>query len=448
VKIISLPVKKCYHTVVVKYNGQYYIAVPNLNLDEYESPSLHLKREMPGNIRKGLIMKIAFRNKSQNSILAILLMLILGLSFTENCSAAARNEVKIPDIPGYRTLKCDFHMHTIFSDGQVWPTVRVEEAWREGLDAFAITDHFEYKPYKGDVRSDNNRAYEIAKPAADEKGLIIIKGAEITKNMPPGHFNAIFLKDPKPLDSNDWRVALKNAKEQGAFVTWNHPGWTGQQPDGVPRWYPDHNEIYENGWMQGIEVVNENEYYPLVFKWAKEKKLTVMGNSDVHEPTSMFFDFSKGEHRPMTLVFAKECTEDSIKEAMLAHRTAVYYKNSIIGDEQYLRPIFDKSVQTPNTEVTIKGKGKAFIRIRNNSQLDIELVANGSPEHITAPDKITLNGDRTVLLAIGGKEKTRSGTEKIRIPYKVKNLLVGPDDGLRVELEIGVRFVADEPNKP
>ena len=393
-------------------------------------------------------MKVAFSGKSAVSTFFILLTFVISFSFAENCSAAARQEVKIPDIPGYRTLKCDFHMHTIFSDGQVWPTVRVEEAWREGLDAFAITDHLEYKPHGKDVRPDNNRAYEIAKPAADEKGLIIIKGAEITRDMPPGHFNALFIKDAKPLDTNDWKDVMKNAQAQGVFVFWNHPGWTGQQPDGVPRWYPEHNEIYEKGWMQGIEVVNENEYYPLVFKWAKEKKLTIMGDSDIHEPTSMFFDSSKGEHRPMTLVFAKESTEDSIKEALLAHRTAVYYKNSIIGDEQYLRPIFDKSVQLSGAEVTIKGKGKAFIRIRNNSQLDLELVASGSPEHIFAPDKITLYGDRTVLLAIGGKEKTRSGTEKIRIPYKVKNLLVGPDEGLRVELEIAVRFVVDEPNKP
>jgi hypothetical protein len=337
-------------------------------------------------------------------------------------------------------------MHTVFSDGQVWPTVRVEEAWREGLDAFAITDHLEYKPHGKDVRPDNNRAYEIARPVADEKGLVLIKGAEITKDIPPGHFNAIFLKDAKPLDTNDWKVALKNAQAQGAFVTWNHPGWTGQQPDGVPRWYPEHNEILEKGWMQGIEVVNENEYYPLVFKWAQEKNLTVMGNSDIHEPTSMFFDFSKGEHRPMTLVFAKENSEDAIKEALLAHRTAVYYKNSVIGDEKYLRPIFDKSVQVPDGEMTIKGKGRAFIRIRNNSELDLELVANGSPGHVVAPNWIMLYRDSTVLLTIEGKDKTFSGTEKIRIPYKVKNLVVAPDEGLRVELEINVRFVG-EPNK-
>jgi 3',5'-nucleoside bisphosphate phosphatase len=388
-------------------------------------------------------MRVVSRNKA----LGLTLAFLLGIYF--DCFAADRREVKIPDIPGYKTLKCDFHMHTVFSDGQVWPTVRIEEAWREGLDAIAITDHLEYSPHNKDVRPDAGRAYDIAKSAADEKGIVLIRGAEITKKMPPGHFNAIFIKDAKPLDTNEsnWRDALKNAHEQGAFITWNHPGWDGQQPDGIPRWYPEHNEIYENGWVQGIEIVNEVTYYPLVFKWAQEKKLTITGNSDVHDPTSMFFDSSKGEHRPMTLVFAKEGTADSIKEAMLAHRTAVYYKNSILGDQQYLKPIFEKSVYVSDAEVTIKGKGRAFIRIRNNSQLDFELVANGSSEHITVPGNIMLNADRTVMLIISGKDKTFSGTEKIRIPYKVKNLVVAPDEGLPVELEVNVKFIA-EANKP
>ena len=57
----------------------------------------------------------------------------------------ARTAVNIPDVPGYVTLKCDFHIHTVFSDGYVWPTVRAEEAWREGLDAIAITDQMKKK---------------------------------------------------------------------------------------------------------------------------------------------------------------------------------------------------------------------------------------------------------------------------------------------------------------
>lgn len=54
-------------------------------------------------------------------------------------------DIKIPDILGYKTLKCDLHLHTVFSDGTVWPAERVEEAWRKGLDAVAITDHIENK---------------------------------------------------------------------------------------------------------------------------------------------------------------------------------------------------------------------------------------------------------------------------------------------------------------
>ncbi len=390
-------------------------------------------------------MRPIFHSKGIVLTIVFLTTLILSSAFVEDCPAAARREVKIPDIPGYRTLKCDFHMHTVFSDGEVWPTVRVEEAWREGLDAIAITDHIEYKPHRQDVRPDGDRAYEIARGAANEKGLILIRGAEITRDMPPGHFNAIFVKDVKALDTNDWKDVMKNAAAQGAIIFWNHPGWDGQQPDGVPRWYAEHTAAYEKGWMQGIEIVNEDSYYPLAHKWAIEKKLPIVGNSDVHGPTGLNYDFCKGEHRTMTLVFAKDSNEDAIKEALLAHRTAIYYKNNIIGDQKYLGAIFDKCVQIPEAEVTIKGKSKAYIRIANTSDLDLELIANGSVESVSAPNNITLNADKTVLLTISGKQTTLSDKEKIRIPYKVKNLLVAPDEGLRIELVINVNFVADSP---
>jgi len=32
-----------------------------------------------------------------------------------------RKTINLPDLPGYVTLKCDFHLHTVFSDGNVWP---------------------------------------------------------------------------------------------------------------------------------------------------------------------------------------------------------------------------------------------------------------------------------------------------------------------------------------
>ncbi len=57
------------------------------------------------------------------------------------CGAAAqeRDPLPVPDLPGLKTLKGDFHLHTVFSDGEVWPTVHVREAWRDGLDVVALT---------------------------------------------------------------------------------------------------------------------------------------------------------------------------------------------------------------------------------------------------------------------------------------------------------------------
>ena len=64
-----------------------------------------------------------------------------------------KGKIVISDLKGYVTLKCDFHIHTVFSDGTVWPTVRVDEAYREGLDAIAITDHLENRRYLREIES-------------------------------------------------------------------------------------------------------------------------------------------------------------------------------------------------------------------------------------------------------------------------------------------------------
>jgi hypothetical protein len=79
--------------------------------------------------------------------------------------------------------------------------------------------------------------------------------------------------------------------------------------------------------------------------------------------------------------------------------------------------------------------------------LDFELVADGSPETIATAGNITLERDRTILLTISGKQKDHLGAEKIRIPYKVKNLVVAPDENLRIELAIDVNFVSTEPKQ-
>ena len=74
-------------------------------------------------------MKIYTFSKRFLLTFMILSLLMLIFSVDSDCQIRVRTEPKIPDIPGYVTLKCDFHMHTVFSDGNVWPPIRTEEAW-------------------------------------------------------------------------------------------------------------------------------------------------------------------------------------------------------------------------------------------------------------------------------------------------------------------------------
>jgi hypothetical protein len=352
-----------------------------------------------------------------------------------------RTPIHLPDIPGYLTLKCDFHMHTVFSDGRVWPDVRAEEAWRQGLDAIAITDHIEYQPHQGDIPTKHNRSYQIAKSAGDPLDIIVIHGSEITRKMPPGHLNAIFLTDSEPLDTPKWQDAVRAAAQQGAFIFWNHPGWKAQQPDGVARWYPEHEALVKAGQLNGIEVVNTRSYYPEAHRWCLERNLTMLSNSDIHPPICFDYDLAAGEHRPLTLVFATERSPGGIKEALFAHRTAVYSGNRLIGREQFLRPIFERSVTIVNPERTIRGKGRGYVQLRNTSDLDYELERTGTVDGLTIPGSLVLPAGKTALLEVRGQGKIKTGVRQFALPYRVKNLLIAPDEGLPVKLAIQVTFL-------
>jgi predicted metal-dependent phosphoesterase TrpH len=253
-----------------------------------------------------------------------------------------RTLIHVPTMLGYQTLKCDFHMHTDFSDGQVWPTVRVDEAWQMGLDAIAITDHIENYPSKKFVGGDDNSSFDIAKPYADKKGIILIKGAEITRSMTPGHFNALFITNTNELDTPNLMDVFEAAKKQGAFIIWNHPGWKAQQPD-TCKWWDIHTELLKKGMLHAVEVFNEQEYYPIAFDWCNEKGIAYIATSDIHGLVENMYDLSR-YHRPMTLVLATERTEAALKEAMIARRTIAWFGNFLAGKEEFLSEFFKASL--------------------------------------------------------------------------------------------------------
>lgn len=350
-----------------------------------------------------------------------------------------RSELPFPDVPGYVTLKCDFHLHTVFSDGSVWPTIRVEEAWRDGLDAIAITDHIEYLPHRGDVSTNYERSCELARAAAGPLGILVIRGAEITRGEPPGHLNALFLSAIEPLRTEDYRDALQAAVAQGAFLFWNHPGW--KQPDRKSVWYAEQGEFHEKGWLKGIEVVNGSDYDPIAHQWCVDKKLALLANSDVHGPIAWDYDPAEAAHRPLTLVFAERRSEEAIKEALLARRTAMFTQNLLIGDEMFLKPLFAGSVEVKHQPIRIKGKGRAWLQVFNRSPVSFELEGAGQLEEVTLPQSVALPAGKTSLIELNPRAAGLSGQRTLALPFRVTNLKTAPDKALQTELKVNVEFV-------
>lgn len=369
-------------------------------------------------------------------VLAACLTALLFLPMV-TASSADRREMTLPVLTDYQIILCDFHSHTVFSDGEVWPTLRVREAWENGLDALAVTDHIEYQPHDKEMAKDLNRSYEIAAAAAKNYMLTLIKGAEITRSMPPGHFNALFISDVNPLDTEEWRDAVKAAADQGAFIFWNHPGWKGQQPDGVAKWYDEQTELLAKGRLHGIEIVNEDEYYPEVHQWCLEKGLTMLGDSDIHGTIDEQYDKAPADHRPMTWVLAKENSEKAIKEALFARRTVVYWRDWLIGEQPYLSQIFYNSIKLPHPSVQLSNAKGAPFKLVNTSDLTFELVLGQTTAGLAIPETVTLPPLSSVILPV---QRNQDSTlpQTITLSYMVNNLKTAPGKGLPIEWTIAV----------
>lgn len=336
----------------------------------------------------------------------------------------------LPEIPGFKTLKCDFHMHTVFSDGQVWPGVRVQEAWYEGLDAICITDHIEYQPHAKDLPTQHDRPYALAKDPAAEMGLLLIKGSEITRGTPPGHFNALFVEDSSALvadaDPKLNREAVERAAAQKAFIFWNHPGWKAAQVEGSYEWIPFVDELHKAGHLHGIEVFNGFAFHRKSLDWCVDKSLAVLGTTDIHTLTAHEYNFQAGRSRTMTLVFAKDRSVEAIREALESARTVAWSSEHLAGPEKLVRGLFDGAVKVgPVHHESAKGIG--FVEVTNLSDLTFTLTRTSGPGGL--PATIALNPRRSVLLKGAGIAKLLAETR-----WTVANAYIRSDRKLEVGL--------------
>ena len=364
--------------------------------------------------------------------------------------------IRFPDIEDYRTLVVDLHTHSVFSDGHVWPRIRVGEALRDGLDALAITEHLEWQPHRADIpHPDRNRAYEDAVASAAGHDLMIIRGSEITREPPAGHMNAVFLddanlllkleEDPQSDDPSDYYVAagrwppeaaVKAANDQGAFVFWNHAWWSRTNPMAIAAMTDFHRGLIEAGQLHGIEIVNGEYYVEEAFQMALDYGLTPLGVSDVHDLIDWDYRPATGGHRPVTLVFARERTQAALREALLDGRTVVWFNNLLLGREPHVVNLLraalhiEKASYHPGTQaaaMTISNDSDAPMRLRNLSGYTfpgfgdtIDVPAHGSTRVVVRPgallEELQLEFEVTSALIAPGTHPRLSHKVRPEIP--------------------------------
>lgn len=350
--------------------------------------------------------------------------------------------IEFPDTDKHLTLVVDLHTHSVFSDGHVWPVIRVEEALRDGLDGIAITEHLEWQPHLKDIpHPDRNRAFEEARKAAANRDIIVISGGEITRRMPVGHMNAVFLTNANSLldmtkslsqvtdtdkfyrKSRRWpaQKAVEAANDQGAFVFWNHPSWSSQKSDGIAEITDFHKRNAKANLLHGIEIANGPEYSEEAFAIALKHNLTLIGTSDVHDLIDWDYQPHLGGHRPVTLVLSEEKTARSIKEALFARRTVVWFKNQLFGRPSELVPLLKASMvvgsarwlkKTTILEVEIENKSDAKYLLQNQS--NVSFVGSGDILEV-------LPGSTAVF-----KVKPGIKQAQLSLKFRVLNALTAP----------------------
>jgi hypothetical protein len=217
-----------------------------------------------------------------------------------------------PELWMRRPLRCDFHIHTHYSDGNSSPARMAVRARELGLDVAVITDHNRYAPSL------------IAMDEVKRLGLNLITGPGEEVSGPNWHIVAIgasraiyelgvqglFFQGDREWQYEALRWAICTTQKYGGRAYLAHPYWSVERGFHLPSsWY---DQVLEEGILDGIELLgdvkHENNLRSLAryldFR-ATGRDIPILGNSDTHGSEHTFGTY-------WTLVFAEEPTLEGV----------------------------------------------------------------------------------------------------------------------------------------
>jgi hypothetical protein len=205
-----------------------------------------------------------------------------------------------PDLPaldGMRFLACDFHCHTVHSDGADTIDAVAALGVAAGLDALAVTDH-------------NTTSHHPQLAASGARyGISLLPGQEVTTWR--GHANAFgdigWIDFREPADR--W---ITESADRGGLLSVNHP----VSGDCAWRWpltgRPPLLETWHSSWFDRTWGA------PLAYRQAFAPGSVPIGGADYHRAGS---DAQPGY--PTTWVLARSADTVDVLEGLAAGRTAI-----------------------------------------------------------------------------------------------------------------------------
>jgi hypothetical protein len=117
-----------------------------------------------------------------------------------------------------------------------------------------------------------------------------------------------------------------------------------------------------------------------------------------------------------------------MKEAMEQRRTAVWFKNTLVGDALYLSPLVEQSLEISRT-----GEGSvASVKIHNHSDADY-ILENLSEYRLHNQAKVfTLKAHESTTLQV----KTVEALESFEMQFRVLNAFASPENHPEIKFVI------------
>jgi hypothetical protein len=244
---------------------------------------------------------------------------------------------------GFKVVEADLHVHSHAGDGLLSPFGLVLLAQRQGLHAFAVTDH--------------NRIFGAQASRWFSRlidGPTVIVGEEITA--PNYHLIGLGLSDRVT-----WRQSLaESAREihsQGGVAIAAHPGKKYEETfepavldlDGSEIMHP----LAHSSSRRGMEM---REFYQRA--QAKNLHFAAVGSSDYHWFNSL------GLCR--TYIFVYNNAQDEILEALHSGRTVVYdVEGNMFGDPEFIRLLQEQPIKRDSVAYRYEGSGAIDVFTRS-----------------------------------------------------------------------------------